>query len=281
MCEDTTNQEKRKRIANLSENFVFSGRGEHTIRLNFPADTVFIENGEQFRSFLDNSYKSHPLLFPSKFSEGYRLHDIRKSKKGLGISIRRIKLSDGEVYSVIPCSQMPYLIGRTEDVSKGLLLRFYGVPYEVIATVLGRDSAYWERAEKSLGRMSIVGTVCKDEIPTHLAADEKITFINGKECYGTLTAGKNCVLGANISLSEDTEGLQEAYQSFKSECLDCKPDYQPKSVNLDGWKATNATWKNLFPNVMLILCFLHSFIKIREIAKKLKEKYYELGTSKK
>jgi hypothetical protein len=182
------------------------------------------------------------------------------------------------VYSVIPSSQMPYLIGNTEDVSKGLLLRTYAVPYDIIAEVLGRDGAYWERAEKGLSRMSIVGTVCKGEIPTHLAADEKVTFINGKECYGTLTAGKNCVLGAHISLSEDTEGLQVAYQSFKDECLDCQPDYQPKSVNLDGWKATNASWKNLFPNTIVILCFLHSFIKIREIAKKLKEKYYELGT---
>ena len=133
MCENTTNQEKRKRIANLSENFVFSGRGEHTIRLNFPADSVFIENSKQFRSFLDNSYKSHPLLFPSNFSEGYCLHDIRKSKKGAGISIRRIKLHDGQVYSVIPCSQMPYLIGNTEDVSKGLLLRFYAVPISTIS----------------------------------------------------------------------------------------------------------------------------------------------------
>ncbi len=48
MCENTTNQEKRKRIANLSENLVFSGRGEHTIRLNVPADSVFIENSYLF-----------------------------------------------------------------------------------------------------------------------------------------------------------------------------------------------------------------------------------------
>lgn len=278
MCEDTKNQEKCKRTPNLTENFSFSGRGEHTIRLAFPDDVVFIENSAVFRSFLDNYYKSFPLLFPVGFSEGYCLHSIRKCKKGSGISIRRIKLRDGSVYSVVPSSQMPYLIGDTKDVSKSLLLRSYGVPYEVIATVLGRNSAYWERAEKGLSRFSIVGTVCQGNIPTHLAADEKVTFINGKECYGTITAGKNCVLGANLSLSEDTEGLQQAYQSFKEECLDCKPDYQPESVNLDGWKATNASWANLFANITIVLCFLHSFIKIREIGKKLKEKYHELGT---
>jgi hypothetical protein len=33
---------------------------------------------------------------------------------------------------------MPYMVGTTEEVEKGLYLRRYGVPYEGIAHVLGR-----------------------------------------------------------------------------------------------------------------------------------------------
>lgn len=78
-------------------------------------------------------------------------------------------------------------------------------------------------------------------------------------------------------MKEDTENLQEAYGVFKSEALDCQVDYCPKSVNLDGWKATNQSWKNLFPSITIVLCFLHAFIKIRDVGKSLKEKFHEIG----
>jgi hypothetical protein len=36
-----------------------------------------------------------------------------------------------------------------------------------------------------------------------LTADEKITFLNGKEVYACVTVGENCILGADLSLTED------------------------------------------------------------------------------
>ena len=173
---------------------------------------------------------------------------------------------------------MPYLIGKTDEVSKGLWLRHWAVPYEVIASILGRDAMYWERAEESLGRISIVGSLSKTgNLPEHLAADEKITWINGKEAYVALTSSKDCILGADLSTSEDTIGLEESYGIFKSEALDCEANYSPKSVNLDGWKATNLAWKNLFENITIILCFLHGYLKIKDIGKSMKEQFYLLG----
>lgn len=207
-------------------------------------------------------------MFPKDFEDAYTLHDIRWSKKNPDLQIRRIKLQTGtkSCYSLVPSTEMPYLVGKTTMVAKCLLLRGYAVPYEVIAKVLGEDSDYWERAEENLARMSIVGSVCKKEESTHLAADEKVTFINGKESYIALMSVQDCVLGAGFSLSEDTVGLQEAYSEFKTEALDVCPVYAPESINLDGWKATNLSWKNLFPSILIVLCFLHSFIKIREIS---------------
>jgi transposase-like protein len=82
-------------------------------------------------------------------------------------------------------------------------------------------------------------------LPEHLAADEKHTRIKGENAYGV----------------------------FKDEaqCLD--QDYSPKSVNTDGWKATIKAWKNLFPSIAILCCFLHLFLKMRDRCSK---KYKDL-----
>ena len=231
-----------------------------------------------FRATLDRLYELNWELFPCGYSEGYTLHNIRSPKKYNGLIIRRIKLKNGEVYSIIPSDYMPYFTGKTDDVSKGLLLRHYAVPYAVIACVLGRDASYWEGIECQLGQMSIVGSLCKTGIPKDLAADEKISFWNGQECYIAMTASKECILGAELSMSEHTEGLQAAYGVFRSEARDIDENYEASSINLDGWKATNAAWRNLFPSITIIACFLHGFLKIRDIGKQLKTQFHEVCT---
>ena len=239
---------------------------------------MVVTDNKLFRGALLNYFEKHPEVFPEGFSTDFHFHDQRKSKKIKGLIIRRIKLKNGKVYEVVPSFMMPYLSGKTEETSKGLLLRHWAVPYEVIAQLFGKDAMYWERLEESLGRMSIVGSLVKKEgIPVHLAADEKISFHNGKEVYIGLTSSQDCILGAELSLREDTIGLQEAYDVFKVEALNRQENYSPISVNLDGWKATNQAWRNLFPTITIVLCFLHAFLKIRDVGKSLKEKFYEIG----
>jgi hypothetical protein len=46
------------------------------------------------------------------------------------------------------------------------------------------------------------------------------------------------------------------------------PNWQPKSINTDGWKATRSSLRSLFPGVLLVLCFLHGFLKIRDRCRK-------------
>lgn len=48
-----------------------------------------------------------------------------------------------------------------------------------------------------------------------------------------------------------------------------KPTYVPQTVNLDGWKTTHNAWRRLFAGVVLVLCFLHGFLKIRDRGRKL------------
>lgn len=237
-----------------------------------------IGDAEGFRKYVDDVYALHPEIFPRGFPQGYVFHDHRKSKKIKGLIIRRIMLVNGEVYSIIPSNIMPYLVGNTIGVDKGLVLRRYGVPYEVIAYVLGRNAMYWERIEDSLGRISIVGSACKRALPQHLAADEKVSFWNDQEIYVAMTASGDCLLGAEISMSEDAVGLTEAYGVFLTEARDIDSAYQPLSVNLDGWKASVKAWVSLLPSIAVILCFLHSYLKIRNVSKNLKEEFEEIAT---
>lgn len=219
----------------------------------------------------------YPELFPEGFEQGFKLHDKLESEKMKGLIIRRLKLRSGKVYEVMPSNILPYMSGKTDEASLALLLRQWAVPYEVIARIFGKNAMYWERVEESLGRGSLVGSLCKSkDVPEHLAADEKISFLNGQEIYIGLTASNECVLGAELSLKEDAEGLEEAYGVFKEEAENCMPGYNPQSINLDGWKATNAAWKKLFPAIILILCYLHGFLKVRDIAKGLKDKYHSI-----
>jgi hypothetical protein len=48
------------------------------------------------------------------------------------------------------------MIGKIEEVEKGLYLRRFGVAYEGIAHVMGKDPMYWYRASLALGRPSLV-----------------------------------------------------------------------------------------------------------------------------
>jgi len=98
-------------------------------------------------------------------------------------------------------------------------------------------------------------------------ADEKHTQRRGQREYVAVTAAGNCFLGASLSSSADREGLEQAYGVFRTEALQCDPDYQPDSVTTDGWEATRSAWSRLFPGITLILCFLHAVLKIRDLCR--------------
>jgi hypothetical protein len=124
--------------------------------------STLVKQTKAFRKYLDEQIKLHPELFPSEIAAGYRFHGFRTSAK-LKMESRRIRLiSNGEAYQLRPDFVMPYMIGKTEEVEKGLYLRRFGVPYEAIAYVMGKDPMYWYRASLALGRPSLVGTTVKD-----------------------------------------------------------------------------------------------------------------------
>ena len=239
-----------------------------------------------YREWMDEMIVQHPELFPEAVRDGYTLHDERGSAKMEAIRLRRICLKrrdmEGkkQVFTIAPSGVMPYMAGYTDEVEKALFLRRFDVPFWALTYVFGRGDNYWYRLENHFGRYPLVQTVVKDpqKLPSHLLADEKITWLNGEEVVVATTVGDDCILGASVALGADTESLTEAYQHFKEEAQAVDEEYTPETVNTDGWNATQRAWLNLFPMIVIIECFLHAFLKIRERAHHLKEIFRQLST---
>ena len=120
------------------------------------------EDSTGYRRYLDEQIAGHPELFPPEITEGYWLTGFVESKRQQ-IKTRRILLkANRQAYQIRPDTLMPYMIGTTEEVEKGLYLRRYGVPDEGIAHVLGHNPMYWYNATQALSRVSIVGSAVKD-----------------------------------------------------------------------------------------------------------------------
>jgi hypothetical protein len=122
--------------------------------VEYPA---FVEDTARYRAYLDDLIEKQPELFPAEINQGYCFHGFVESDK-LHLRTRRIRLnSNRQAYQLRPDTVMPYMIGYTEEVEKGLYLR----RYEAIAHVLGHSAMYWYQATQALGRISIVGATVK------------------------------------------------------------------------------------------------------------------------
>jgi hypothetical protein len=219
-----------------------------------------------YRTYLTTVWQQHPEVFPQALAQGYTFHDCYRSRKQ-DVRLRRIKLkATGAVFTLRPSFLLPYGVGRTEEVEKALFLRQWGVPFEALAYVFGHNAMFWYRAWLSLGRPNLVGTTVKSaaQMPLDLVADEKITWLAGEEVVVPTTVGGGCVLGISVAPQATSLRLQEAYGEFKTEATTVFPDYQPRSVCTDGFQATRDAWRHLFPALTVVLCFLHSILKLTE-----------------
>jgi hypothetical protein len=242
-------------------------RGSPTICISFKSEDHYlncVSNPRTYREYLEQCFVKFPELFPKDFDKGFTFHAAYHSKKQ-DIVIRRIRLkSSKEVFQIRPSLLMPYLVARTEDVEKGLFLRRWGVPYDALSYVFGRDPMFWYRATTSLGRPSIVGTTIKsqEKLPKHLVADEKHTRLSGEKCFVPTVVAGPCILGASVVSSASSDDLEKGYGDFAKESREVDPDYSPETVCVDGWNGTWEAWRRLFPFVTIILCFLHSVLKV-------------------
>ncbi len=244
-------------------------RGDKSICLPVESEKQYrqiIENAEAFRQYIAQIFTNYPEIFPLELEQGFWFHDFVFSTKQQ-LPIRRIKLKENsEVYQLRPDFIMPYMVGKTDEIDKPMYLRQFGVPFEALAYVFGRNAMYWYRIYLSLGRASIVGTTIKkaQKLPQHLVADEKHTWLAGKRVYIPTTVAKDCFLGVSFTESPSAEALTEGYGEFQAEARLLDSHYAAITVNTDAWDGTQQAWLKLFPHVTLILCFLHEVLKVQK-----------------
>jgi len=227
-----------------------------------------------YRDFLESYYQIHPELFPDGFDQGFTFKGFIRAQKQKGFKMQRIRMkSNGDVYQIRPSFMMPYMTAFTDNVEKALYLMRFGVPFYALAYVFGKNAMYWYRIYISLGRASLVGSTIKspEALPEDLLADEKHSRLKSERVYLPTTVAKGCILGVSVTKSAGTPALTEGYNDFKQEAHNVNPDYSPKSVNTDGWDATQKAWKWLFPQIILMACFLHAWLKIKDRCKRAKE----------
>jgi hypothetical protein len=139
--------------------------GDKTIHLPVPVGVDYeewIKDSVGYREYLNEQIAVYPELFPAEINQGYWLTGLVHSKRQEMSTRRMILKANRQTYQLHPDTVMPFMIGKTEDVEKGLYLRRYGVPYEGIAHVLGRNPMYWYNATQALSRISILGASVKD-----------------------------------------------------------------------------------------------------------------------
>ncbi len=237
---------------------------------------IFLTNNTIAHEVIQSLYDQHPELFPLQMANGYCLNGRDRMSKKMDIQLRKIEIS-GINYRIRPSFILPYFRGKTDEVSGPLFLLKFGVPFWALAFVFGKNAMWWYRLYYCLHQYSIVGTTIKNPelLPKDLLADEHHVKVGGQRAYIATTIGQNCFLGMAACAHADTESLQIGYQDFKTEALDLSPDYQPHTLNTDGWWATQNAWKNLFVKVVIIECFLHAFLKVRDRATKKLKTYFD------
>src|SRR4051794_8662786 len=64
---------------------------------------------------------------------------------------------------------------------------------------------------------------------------------------------------------------------FKAEARVVAAKYASVTVKTDGWKGTRAAWRAVVRQVVILPCFLHSWLKVRDRAKHLKDLLAEVS----
>ena len=229
------------------------------------------EDAAEVRRILEIQIGQRPERFPEGIEEGFTLTGrLPESRKLPGVRLRQLRLKDGRVFTLRPSFVMSYMMGTVEELEGPLLLLSIGTPCWIVTKIFGQNDMKWQRLLERIGRSSLVGaTVCNpDRLPQHLVADEHHADWCGQTGYVAFTVGEGCILGVGLTDAADEPHLSEAYGEFARECRDIKPDYEPETVNTDGWCATQNTFTSLFAAIQIVLCFLHGFLKIRDRCRK-------------
>jgi hypothetical protein len=255
-----------------------------TIVLPFDEDTYaeLFDEKVAYKAAVNAYIATYPELFPDTIRDGWSFYGFTQESIKQGFRMRRIVTkADNEVWQLRPSFVMPYMTCDTDTAEQILFLAKWA-PDWALARVFQKDVMMIYRLKTHMGRYNMVGTTVKHstKLPTDLGADEKHSRISGEKVYIATTVGNDCFLGASVSPGAGEDELTEAYRQFEHEAHQVQPDYQPETVNCDGWQATMKAWRTLFPSICLIQCFLHAILSIKNVSTRKTKALYDLMVDK-
>ena len=212
------------------------------------------DNPAQYRQSLTQMLRPDPALWPNAMPQGCPLHDCDRSVQQ-NLSVRRITVqATGAVFALRPSCVRPARMARPAEVAKGLSRRQWGVPFEALASVLGRDALCWSRAWLACGRPALRGTTVQapQTVPPALGAAEQVTWGAGQEGDVPTTVGGGCVLGGRVVAAAETAALETGYGACAREARALAPTSQPHAVCPEGGHATREAWRRLCPAITLV-----------------------------
>jgi hypothetical protein len=261
-------------------------RGSKTIILNIQ-DTdypLFLEDISFAKKIIEKAIAEdiHEKIFPKGTAEaGFQFKGFERLSKKQNVKKRRIEIG-GIIYRIHPAFILSYMRGKVDDVRWALFIMRFGVPFWAIALVFGRNHMYWYRLWLDIGKNSIVGTTIfsSKELPENLLGDEEHTKIKGIKGYIATTVAKGCLLGVSVVLEASADCLCKGYQTARDEILNVNKNHKVKTINTDGWSATQTALKFLYKGTTIIQCFLHGFIKVRHRKTKKQSSEFNIAAEK-
>ena len=226
----------------------------------------YVDDPAPYRQYLAEMLSQYPELFPQEMDQGFPLHDCYVSLTQELIMRRITWITTGAVFTLRPSCVMPSMMARTDAVEKALSLRQWGVPFDALAYVFGRDAMCWYRAWLAFGRPSLLGTTVQapHQLPSDLVADEQLTRVAQQQVSVPTTVGGGCFLGVSVVEAADTGTLERGDGALAKDAQALAPDYQARSVCTAGWEATRQAWRGLFPKIKVVLGFLHAILKMKK-----------------
>src|SRR6266700_2496283 len=191
-------------------------------------DAACVAAPESFRPPLPEVCGQHPELCPASLAEGFVRHDKRWSRTPQRRRRRLERKATAGVCLVRPSFLLPSMVGRTEEVEKALSLRHWGVPFDALVYVFGRDAMDWYRVEMALGRPAIVGSTVTqpEQLPAHVLAAEKPTWALGPAVSVPTTVGGGGMLGATVTEAASADALEAASGACAQEADNAGPRAQ-------------------------------------------------------
>jgi len=247
-----------------------------TIVVDFGEESYYqniIGNGKAFLEFVMAYIMSigFQLLHKQYCTGGSCLtrHSHYARVKCGGITIWRIQCTTCKaVFTVMPSFLIRYFSCKTEQVKRAIIAYHGGLSFENCAICYNISPMCLYRLICAFGKHCLATMLYQAGVPLpkNLQADEKHTKCLGEKGYIPLLTCGHAIWDIDYIDNVDEQTLAPFYQQFVEQTKALEPNYAPKTITHDGFKATIKALREIFKNTCTyLLCWLHACRSIGNI----------------